>query len=698
MVNVAPQLFINGGWSITPSIADPELKTQVGYSTRGQRQPNKLTWRINNDDDTWRPSNPVSPMYANGGRNIGAAAALAGSVRFWGEASGYTADTSPDFTVSAGPTYTGMRYVDVEAQGVQRRTGQWTETLQSPLTATILGYPTLIGAWPLEDPSTAVSFASSSGQAAAGFTGMTPGQDDSPAGGSSSALYGANALSTFYFKSVPVGDFQVGWSWKGPATLPGTDGAAFWWRSTYAGGGNYWWRWGVSATAFRIQCFDRGVSVLDQTVGFGTGVDPRNWLAYRCKVTTSGTTVKVEPAWYQQGGNGPWGATYTFTGQATALQLARVDQTADNLLNGALIGQVFGVTGGTQDLQSASALSAFDGYNGETAAARFIRLCTENGITGTVVGTPTATVPMGPQKADTFDNLMDEIEASEDALIFDTPTTVGLTMRTRSSRFNQAVKATFAYGSDILPPMPETYGTLAVENMITISNRDGRTFTAIDSTSPMGNQPSPAGVGQYKATYDVNLSADADIANAGAWYLFRGTRPQSNYLSVSIDLAAFPALTTAAQSVTVGDRIQITGTPNGTLDLQVIGWAESAGADTYVITFVCLTNAPFDVGAEDDTTHRLQARASTLQAAATSTATTLSVGTTESVDDTWSTTSTPYPIVIAGELMTVTAATAAATSAPWGQTLTVTRSVNGVIKAQTAGTPVAVSNPYRESW
>jgi hypothetical protein len=54
---------------------------------------------------------------------------------------------------------------------------------------------------------------------------------------------------------------------------------------------------------------------------------------------------------------------------------------------------------------------------------------------------------------------------------------------------------------------------------------------------------------------------------------------------------------------------------------------------------------------------------------------------------------------VSGEKMTVTACTAAAfVSGNWQQTLTVTRSVNGIVKAQLVGTAVNVFAPYREVW
>jgi hypothetical protein len=74
---------------------------------------------------------------------------------------------------------------------------------------------------------------------------------------------------------------------------------------------------------------------------------------------------------------------------------------------------------------------------------------------------------------------------------------------------------------------------------------------------------------------------------------------------------------------------------------------------------------------------------STLAAGVTSSAVTLSVATTTAGSPLWTTTAGDFPfdILIAGEQLTVTNITGA--SSP--QSFTVTRSVNGVVKAQMAG-------------
>jgi hypothetical protein len=82
---------------------------------------------------------------------------------------------------------------------------------------------------------------------------------------------------------------------------------------------------------------------------------------------------------------------------------------------------------------------------------------------------------------------------------------------------------------------------------------------------------------------------------------------------------------------------------------------------------------------------------SALAAGVSSSATSLSVSTTNPGSPLWTTSAgdLPFDILVAGERMTVTAISGA--SSP--QAFTVVRSVNSVVKAQTAGAPLTLFYP-----
>lgn len=80
---------------------------------------------------------------------------------------------------------------------------------------------------------------------------------------------------------------------------------------------------------------------------------------------------------------------------------------------------------------------AVSGYRGEAGGDRFTRLCAQEGITSTIIGTASDTQPMGPQPRDTTLGLLAEIAATDNGLIFDTRSQLGLTFRTGRSLYNQ---------------------------------------------------------------------------------------------------------------------------------------------------------------------------------------------------------------------------------------------------------------------
>ena len=89
----------------------------------------------------------------------------------------------------------------------------------------------------------------------------------------------------------------------------------------------------------------------------------------------------------------------------------------------------------------------------------------------------------------------------------------------------------------------------------------------------------------------------------------------------------------------------------------------------------------------DDTRKRYDSRTSTLNTSYSAGATSMVVRFTD-IRDAWSTTSEPYDWIVSGERITITSMGAVTGSGPWTQTATVTRSVNGVVKAQVSGAPV----------
>lgn len=691
-LNIVPQLFINGAWVTVPVYAADGPSVVVrGYTDEGTIRPSQLTMRVNDAAaPTLNPSRPASLLYGLSGRAMPAAFSAGGSVRSWTETATLTPDQDQAYIQGATPPR-GKRWLDVEAFGPLYRVGQWSEDLQSPMTRTFLQYAHLTGFWPGEDASVSTRVGRS--RSAANVTTL---DSSAPPGAAASFVGTATSLVSLTpnIASATSG-FQVFFSTK-LALVPVSPATTefFSWRAN-----GLTWSLKIDSIAIHLQLFSGGVMIDDSNTALGSTVFT-DWTAWRAKCYQSGGNVVCELAWYTSAG-GIFGITRTVAATIDRLTLLRI--TGNALVNGTRYDQIGSLSGITDNLQSFAALQSFEGWAGETTAARFTRLCAESAIDATVMGT--ATTLMGPQKPAKLMDLIKECAATEDGLVFDKVDELTTVFRTRASRYNQAIALTLNANADIVPPFTERVDNVGVANVINIEDRGGSVGQLSLTTGTMSSLPYPAGIGPFKggALPDVKVNLDnpgQDMPAMLSWYLARGTVPGPRWPSVTIEVGLrSPALQTAAAAIEIGDRIQVTNRMADPIDLHVIGIREEIDIYTWKFTFTCIPGAAFDTGSEDDTTHRLQALASTIKTAPTGTTGTSMVVGSADPDDVWSQTSLPYPIIVTGEKMIVTAATAPTlVSGTWRQTLTVTRAANGVPKTHAVGESVYVFAPYREAW
>jgi hypothetical protein len=151
------------------------------------------------------------------------------------------------------------------------------------------------------------------------------------------------------------------------------------------------------------------------------------------------------------------------------------------------------------------------------------------------------------------------------------------------------------------------------------------------------------------------------------------------------------ALDASILDMDVGDRLVITNPKTGQtpdpISQIVRGYTETIEPFSHRVTFNCSPESPYQV-VRLDSGYKVDSDTSTLASGASSSATTLSVATPDP-NNLWAT-GVGLAILIrtSGEVMNVTAISG--TSSP--QTFTVTRSVNGIVKAQTAGAVVSLAN------
>ncbi|WP_328465544.1 hypothetical protein OHA21_43865 [Actinoplanes sp. NBC_00393] len=570
--------------------------------------------------------------------------------------------------------------------GTIRRLSQGQAALRSSQYRQITSYTRRRGHWTLEDGSEAGRLANTyPGGQMGTFSGTTLGDSGGPGGAASVAKSPAGSFmgGVFVLPDFLDNGFQFAWSCKLTAAPTGTFAEMIRFATT----GGHLFSFQVSDTRFKIVITDGPITLLDSQFLRGAN-DPQQWMSYRVKVTESGGTVTVEPAWFSAGSSTVTGVTDSYVYSLGRLQSWR--QTTNAMTTDALWSHVFGVTTGTDNLHSYRATRAFDGYAGETAGDRLERLAAEEGVLLAVTGDVDDTMLMGPQRPGTLLELMRECEEADQGVLYERG--AGLAYLTRATLYNQnpVMELDFDDGHIAAPPEPVD-DDQRLRNRVTATRVGGSEETVED-------EDSIAEVGIYSDELTVNLEADSQLKDYAAWRLHLGTQDGLRWPRIELNLARNPSLIAAWCRVRIGSRITIEHPPDavGTdaLDLIVEGWTETMSIYSWDVVLVCSPAKPWLVGVYDDTDARYDSASTTLVSTVAAGVTSLPI-TSVYAADAWSVSDGPFNWLIAGEEMTVTAVTAPAGSGPYTQTATVTRAVNGISKALPAGSEVVLAYPAR---
>jgi hypothetical protein len=690
---VVLELFLGGVWTAVPLYSAAGSLVTRGMDAGGTwPSPSSIETEINNDTLNYDPSNPTSTIYGTVGRNTRARLTINGNTRLWAEASQWNPDRTIEHVPGAGK---GRAWTKLTAEGVLRRLGLWEEPLRSPMYRTNALRATSIGHWPLEDDKDSSRLANTSSvypNLPGTFKGgAVLGESESPDGAKSTAKVSATSqlAGRFGIASGTAG-WQVSLAFKMSAIpASATYGTLFQWHTNQG----YRYTLDVNNTTFRVSVIDSfGASLLSSAVAF-VGREPNQWLNFRVKVSWAAGTVTVEPAWYRQGDDTEVGWTTTFAATGAGA-LTHWFQNGDTIVDGTWFSHIFAVTGVADSLVGATAQMIFNGYRGESAGTRYLRVCSENNITRFMIGSAADTQAMGPQRADTLITILKEIVETDDCRIDDERFAIGLTMTTRRAMIGAAPTLTLTYPAHIKPPFKKIIGDKASKNRVTVKNRDGGEVTAELLSGAMSVQAPPAGIGEAKGSVDVNVASEtAQLEPLASWHLAKGTLERPRYEAVSVDLLANPGLEASVNAVREGNMIRVTGYEADPIDLLVVGIVSEVGAVEHTVTFKTEPYEPYRTGRYDDGVARYDSRTSTVNAAQTTTSVSWATAATDA-NDVWST-ATPYDWIVAGERVTVTAMTAAAGTGPYTQTATVVRSVNGVVKAQAVGNEIHIANARR---
>ncbi|MGA5116846.1 hypothetical protein [Streptomyces pseudogriseolus] len=584
----------------------------------------------------------------------------------------------------------------LQISGYFRRLKTGADPLESALRRTLPSTDDLLGYWPLEDDEGADNAASAlPGGRPAPVTGFTFGSNTSLP--SSDALPEIASQATL--RATPATGTGSGWTVAmmfQADSLPATQTQLFQVNvksSVMAKVVLSAWTGGI-----RLEAFDSN----EVSLGGGTYADSaaiaafqNQWNQLRIRCADDGPDVDFTVNWINAEGVG-WFLTTTVTGAAPGnVSSFQIPPLASDL-SSVNIGHLIVV-----DADNTFAFNdPIDGFSGETANSRIGRVLEDAGVTRfTIDGSLTRSSELvGPQRVQTLFDIVQNAADADGGIFYEHRRIKGVVYRDRTTLENQPVRLTLPY-EDVMAPLEPTDDDQHIQNDVTVSRIDGSSARVEqdDPAEPLNTaEPgtNPHAVGRYTATYSLDLDSDEQCEQIAAWKLHLGTWDESRFPVVRINLARNPELIDAATRVDIGDRIQITDPPAwlppGTIDLMVQGYRETMSQFEWVIEYNCTPYGPWSVGVTD--TARANTAGCALAEDLDTTETSIDVLTTTGprwVDSATYASDFPFDITIGGEVMTVTACTGTTTS----QTFTVTRSVNGVVKAHASGTAVSLATP-----
>lgn len=336
----------------------------------------------------------------------------------------------------------------------------------------------------------------------------------------------------------------------------------------------------------------------------------------------------------------------------------------------------------------------------EKADTRLKRLCTAAGITATApqVASANAGEEMGWPQSGTLWSRLSDCAKADGGHLADSVVSLGLEFYTTRYLYTTAVALTLDVDSGHIHRPPEP--TLDDQNLVTdvtMSRRNGTTARYALAHSE----------GVYTASDTLNIFYDPRALPAAEWLVAVGTNQDVRIPRLVMDLRRNTPLIAAWFLTRFGQRLRVTTPPadmgpgeKGTYsargyDYVIQGWTEKLGYYGWTVEFNLTPARPWNIGLLGDSKSRaLEGVGVTVAAPGYNSVVTSITASTTGQGPLLSTAAGDYPKSImasTGEEITVTAVSGA--SSP--QTLTVTRSVNGVVKTLPTGTTLQLLQPFR---
>lgn len=630
------------------------------------------------------------------------------------QAYGYCA-WAPDFvTDTAGAVHSTCR---VTLVGPTARLFQGEKPLRSPLYRTMAGvapddYVPFVY-WPMEDGADATRFASGlpGGLPVPIATGVTPSAINGPAGSEPLATLAAGATLPF---SIPAySSTQIAFQWF--MQIPSEPVAEMTLAEFFASSGPVRrWKFSIvpgAPSVVELRDYDASgtqINAIGILMSGSTATNPTearfygHWIAFLFAPQQTGTDVT---SWYSFTDAPPGGAP-----AAGNVDTGTLGAVTGGVLyggdNGCGVGHLVAYTDPAFVLGIGGAgpkanVAAMNGYDGETDAARFSRVCHEKSIPALTIGS--SSVGMGPQPIDTLSAILGACEDGGQGVLGEHE--LGLVYVTAAARYNQAttlqidLAAYQVHDGDSPQVLAPTYDDQNLITESTVDRPDGITAVVAASNPPTD------------LTYEDEIAGIVDTddraVQLAAWRANRGSIDKMRYPGTPVDLAANPAMIANWQRATAVSglgRIVRTGLPAAhapyDLDDLVDGCTDTYKPRAWSATYNGQPADPYQVGQYTDGRSRYGAEGTTTAEVLDATETGVDIQVVAGHPG-WAT-SAAFPacyspamlIYIDGEVM---AASACVSTGAGTYTLTVTRNVNGIPggKAHAAGAEVFIVDTGR---
>lgn len=628
--------------------------------------------------------------------------------RFAGEISSFSPTTSVEHN---------NREVAVECGGLLRRVLKYQKQLDSPVRRWLLNDSdvTPVEYWPLEElPTAGVQGANAVGGSPAQFVRGTDGSgpvgavkwgttDNIPP--SIVAAPELTAGGQLIFEVPPESTNDTNWSVSWGQRISADAGCRIWLRTTGSSGNSGYQI--IIYTNGDIEIYELTGGTLELSSSLESMRAGFDNVWHACTFTAEANGSATDIFFYIDN----HGIGSTVAGQALS-ELRRIELTSETGTTApsayshvAVCDELIDNTDYFEAFFGWGASAPESGFEGEQFLSRFVRLCTEQGIPYSYIGSLfNQDRLMGPQTPNSIGTLITECAERDTGTLYEPRTFPALAIRSVRSLYDQDSIVTIDYSAgQVAPEFAPVDDDLEPLNDATVKATYTGTEARYEKTSGANNVNDPGteagAVGRYDKTVSVNVNLDDQLKTMAGWLVHLGTVDEPRFPSLTIDLRGTAIEDDDAAAVleaNIDDKLTLTGLSDTLIyddvDQLVRGYTEVFDtAFRHVITFNVSPASPYRIGFFGTAGHKFTVGNTTLNDTLTTTETDVTVF--NEGDTRWSTDAGDYPfdIMINGERMTATACSGTGAS----QTFTVVRSVNGVVKehAALATTFVRLADP-----